>query len=342
MATPTTEASGLLLVDKPAGITSHDVVAIVRRALRTRRVGHAGTLDPFATGLLVVLFGRGTRLIPYVDGEPKVYEARHSLRRRDRHRRSHRRRRRARPSRRPTRRSPTAIAQLTGDDRSGAAGYSAKQVDGTRAYDAARRGDAARARRRCACTVHAWTLVAPRRRSISPRASPAAAARTFARSRATSADCTDSAAHLAELATHRSRAVLGRRCRRRSPTSRAATSRSRPLAAAIPSTCRRSRSTATSCGASFTAIRSRRASTARASRWSTIDGDAHRGRRGARRRAAAQGWCFAMPERVGLPAARGRIGRHRRHVRRCAPRSPRHPAARRASARGRRAARACS
>ena len=69
------DAGGLLLVDKPAGITSHDVVAIVRRALGTRRVGHTGTLDPFATGLLVVLIGRGTRLIPYVDGEPKVYEA---------------------------------------------------------------------------------------------------------------------------------------------------------------------------------------------------------------------------------------------------------------------------
>ncbi|HEY9225397.1 MAG TPA: hypothetical protein VIP11_02040, partial [Gemmatimonadaceae bacterium] len=65
----------MLLVDKPAGITSHDVVSIVRRAARVRRVGHAGTLDPFATGLLVVLIGRGTRLIPYIDGEPKVYEA---------------------------------------------------------------------------------------------------------------------------------------------------------------------------------------------------------------------------------------------------------------------------
>ena len=51
----------LLLVDKPAGITSHDVVAIVRRAARDARVGHTGTLDPFATGLLVVLVGRGTR-----------------------------------------------------------------------------------------------------------------------------------------------------------------------------------------------------------------------------------------------------------------------------------------
>jgi len=68
-------AAGLLLVDKPAGITSHDAVAIVRRATRTRRVGHTGTLDPFATGLLVVLGGRGTRLIPYGDGDRKTYEA---------------------------------------------------------------------------------------------------------------------------------------------------------------------------------------------------------------------------------------------------------------------------
>jgi tRNA pseudouridine55 synthase len=65
----------LLLVDKPAGITSHDVVSVARRALGERRIGHAGTLDPFATGLLVLLTGRATRVLPYVDGEPKVYEA---------------------------------------------------------------------------------------------------------------------------------------------------------------------------------------------------------------------------------------------------------------------------
>ena len=68
METPTTDAGGVLLVDKPAGVTSHDVVALVRRALKVRRVGHAGTLDPFATGLLVLLVGRGTRLIPFIDG----------------------------------------------------------------------------------------------------------------------------------------------------------------------------------------------------------------------------------------------------------------------------------
>src|SRR5512142_599522 len=65
----------LLLVDKPAGMTSHDVVAVARRALGERRIGHAGTLDPFATGLLVLLVGRATRLLPYLDGEPKVYDA---------------------------------------------------------------------------------------------------------------------------------------------------------------------------------------------------------------------------------------------------------------------------
>lgn len=66
---------GLLLVDKPAGMTSHDVVLIARRATGERRIGHAGTLDPFATGLLVLLLGRATRLLPYIDGEPKVYRA---------------------------------------------------------------------------------------------------------------------------------------------------------------------------------------------------------------------------------------------------------------------------
>lgn len=68
-------SSGLLYVDKPAGRSSHDVVGIVRRAARSRRVGHAGTLDPFATGLLVVAVGPCTRLLPYVVGEPKVYDA---------------------------------------------------------------------------------------------------------------------------------------------------------------------------------------------------------------------------------------------------------------------------
>jgi tRNA pseudouridine55 synthase len=140
-ATPTTESSlaGFLLVDKPAGMTSHDVVARVRRATDTKRVGHTGTLDPFATGLLVVLIGRGTRLIPYVSGEPKVYEA--TIRfgaetdtddltgsvTRDA----------ALPDGAAI---AEGVARLTGPIEQVPPAYSAKQVGGRRAYAAARQG----------------------------------------------------------------------------------------------------------------------------------------------------------------------------------------------------------
>lgn len=66
---------GLLLIDKPAGLTSHDVVARVRRILWERRTGHTGTLDPFATGLLVVLVGRATRLAQFLHHAEKTYTA---------------------------------------------------------------------------------------------------------------------------------------------------------------------------------------------------------------------------------------------------------------------------
>lgn len=66
---------GILLVDKPEGFTSHDVVARVRKLLGTRRVGHTGTLDPFATGLLVVCVNRATRLVQFLTGEDKEYLA---------------------------------------------------------------------------------------------------------------------------------------------------------------------------------------------------------------------------------------------------------------------------
>ncbi len=67
---------GLLLVDKPGGPTSHDVVARVRRILGERRVGHAGTLDPLATGLLPLVLGRATRLVRFLPGAPKSYVGR--------------------------------------------------------------------------------------------------------------------------------------------------------------------------------------------------------------------------------------------------------------------------
>jgi tRNA pseudouridine55 synthase len=65
---------GLLLVDKPQGLTSHDVVDGVRRSLRTRKVGHAGTLDPMATGLLLIGVGRATRFLRFLGDLPKTYE----------------------------------------------------------------------------------------------------------------------------------------------------------------------------------------------------------------------------------------------------------------------------
>jgi tRNA pseudouridine55 synthase len=66
---------GVLVVDKPSGPTSHDVVDAVRRALRVRRVGHTGTLDPFATGVLPVCVGKATRLARFLGGGDKVYRA---------------------------------------------------------------------------------------------------------------------------------------------------------------------------------------------------------------------------------------------------------------------------
>jgi tRNA pseudouridine55 synthase len=67
--------SGFLLVDKSAGITSHNVVSIARREFKEKRIGHAGTLDPFATGLLVLGIGKATRLLQYIVEKEKVYLA---------------------------------------------------------------------------------------------------------------------------------------------------------------------------------------------------------------------------------------------------------------------------
>jgi tRNA pseudouridine55 synthase len=66
---------GILIIDKPAGMTSHDVVNRVRRILKTKKVGHTGTLDPFATGVMVVLAGKATRLAQFLDKDEKEYEA---------------------------------------------------------------------------------------------------------------------------------------------------------------------------------------------------------------------------------------------------------------------------
>lgn len=66
---------GILIIDKPAEWTSHDVVGKLRRILKTKRIGHTGTLDPFATGVLVMLVGQATRLAQFLDKDQKEYEA---------------------------------------------------------------------------------------------------------------------------------------------------------------------------------------------------------------------------------------------------------------------------
>lgn len=155
---PATSTDGyLLLVDKPAGLTSHDVVAIVRRALGTEKAGHAGTLDPFATGLLVILGGKGTRLIPYVPGEPKEYVA--TIRFGIETDTDDATGQVVRTSPPP---SPSAVDAvlpvLTGEITQVPPAYSAKHVAGRRAYALARRGDSP-VITPTAVRVHGWQVL---------------------------------------------------------------------------------------------------------------------------------------------------------------------------------------
>ncbi|HEU4560303.1 MAG TPA: tRNA pseudouridine(55) synthase TruB [Longimicrobium sp.] len=152
--------NGVLPVDKPEGPTSHDVVSRARRALRTRAVGHTGTLDPFASGLLLVCAGPATRLAEYLTGLPKTYVATLRLG------------------------AATDTDDLTGEVIGGSdvwnsvtreqidaalqaqVGtieqlpplYSAKKVDGERMYAAARRGEAVE-RKPSTVTIHAIRLL---------------------------------------------------------------------------------------------------------------------------------------------------------------------------------------
>ncbi len=76
---PPKELEGVLLVDKPQGLTSHDVVYRLRRKLQMKKIGHAGTLDPMATGLLIMLIGKATRISQYLMSSDKVYEGEATL-----------------------------------------------------------------------------------------------------------------------------------------------------------------------------------------------------------------------------------------------------------------------
>ena len=152
---------GLLLVDKPAGITSHDVVQRTRQIYGERSIGHLGTLDPFATGLLVLLLGRATRLATFLETEPKVYDATITFgAETDTDDATGAVTRSAELPRQADVRA--AIDGLTGNIAQVPPDYSAKSVAGVRAYDAARRG-VPLALEPVAVTVHAWDI-----RSIEP------------------------------------------------------------------------------------------------------------------------------------------------------------------------------
>ena len=75
MPTSNQNTNAFLVIDKPGGVTSHDVVAKARKELKTRKIGHAGTLDPMATGVLVLGVGDGTRLLQYITAGVKKYDA---------------------------------------------------------------------------------------------------------------------------------------------------------------------------------------------------------------------------------------------------------------------------
>jgi tRNA pseudouridine55 synthase len=151
---------GLLLVDKPAGITSHDVVNAARRALGERRIGHAGTLDPFATGLLVLLVGRATRLLPHVAGDPKVYDA--TIRFGDETDTEDLNGAIVRTAALPALDAVVAaLPALIGDVMQVPPAYSAKRVGGRRAYDLAREGVAVELAP-VTVRVDAWDILAVR------------------------------------------------------------------------------------------------------------------------------------------------------------------------------------
>ena len=157
--------AGLLLVDKPAGITSHDVVARVRKSAGTRKVGHAGTLDPMATGLLVLGIESGTKLLTFVVGNDKTYLATIRLGQntttddaegevietRD-------------ASQISLEQIEAQIAKLTGDILQRPSSVSAIKVDGERAYARVRAGEIVELPQR-PVTVESFEIVSPMRRT---------------------------------------------------------------------------------------------------------------------------------------------------------------------------------
>jgi tRNA pseudouridine55 synthase len=164
-----------VLVDKPAGLTSHDAVHRVRRALGIRSAGHTGTLDPFATGLLVVLLGRATRLARFVESQAKTYLA--TARLGIRTDTDDRTGRTLEPLASVSGVSESAVrealAEFVGVRRQRPPSFSAKHVQGVRSYRLARRGTAVELPE-VAVTVHRIETVAFDRETVTFRATVSA------------------------------------------------------------------------------------------------------------------------------------------------------------------------
>jgi len=137
----TAASDGLLLVDKPSGMTSHDVVDVERRHLGTRKIGHAGTLDPMATGLLVLGVGRATRLLRYLGDLPKTYEGAGRLGEETDTLDAEGAVLRAQPVTVARVEVEAACASLVGETMQAPPAYSAVKVAGRKLYEAARAGE---------------------------------------------------------------------------------------------------------------------------------------------------------------------------------------------------------
>ena len=154
------ERSGLMLVNKEAGITSHDAVDIFRRRAKMRRVGHTGTLDPMATGLLVLCLGKATRLQSYLMATEKVYEG--TIRfgwATDSYDATGARVGDETDAVLSAEQIEAVLPKFTGEIDQVPPSYSAKKVDGVRSYELARKGEAAVLEPR-KVTVKEFTLVA--------------------------------------------------------------------------------------------------------------------------------------------------------------------------------------
>ena len=133
---------GVLVVDKPQGLTSHDVVAVARRCLSESRIGHTGTLDPLATGVLPLACGRATRLVRFLSASDKDYEADDPFRPDDRFLRRHGNGGQPLGHGADARRGRSALcSRCAASNLQMPPAFSAKKVAGQRAYALARRAE---------------------------------------------------------------------------------------------------------------------------------------------------------------------------------------------------------